>query len=67
MREILSCMRQQLTGEAEYVKKLLRSWTDFSVVTEYYWTPIYWATHIGNISCVKLLVEAGANLSDVSD
>ena len=35
--------------------------------TEYDWAPLHWAASYGHVDCVKLLIEAGANVSVVSD
>jgi ankyrin repeat protein len=38
-----------------------------SIKTDYGWTPIHWAAHNGHTECVRMLVEAGANINSMSD
>ena len=46
---------------------MLESGTNPSIQTQFDWAPLHWTAYFGHIDCVKLLIEAGANLNPVSD
>lgn len=51
----------------QYVKKLLKYGTNPSITTRYGWAPLHWAANSGHIEVVKILIQAGADLSPISD
>lgn len=54
-------------GHEEYLILLLRREVNPSGKAVWSWTSLHWAAHMGYLECAKLLLEAGADVSPVSD
>jgi len=55
------------SGDTEKVKLLLSFGINPSIMTDFHWAPIHWASHNGRFETVKVLLKAGAHVNAASD
>jgi len=55
------------TADIETVRALIEKGADLNVKDSHKWTPLHWATYYGRAGIVRLLVEAGSDLTARAD